>query len=168
MGTTGYPPIVASGYDSAILHYSANNQRYESGALLLVDAAGSKDQVGWVVVVGCWCFLCSRARRVHERHHAHVPRQWRLHTDAAQCVRECSGRSTCSRHCVSGRHVCGSAGGCGARLSRSEPLRNGITLCFACAHRARAVTFHAAWVRKSVKRCFVLFLIASVAHAYAH
>jgi len=34
----GYPPIVASGHNSTVLHYTTNNRRIEEGDLLLIDA----------------------------------------------------------------------------------------------------------------------------------
>ncbi|HEX8088187.1 MAG TPA: aminopeptidase P N-terminal domain-containing protein [Blastocatellia bacterium] len=34
----GYPPIVASGANATVLHYTANNRRIEDGDLLLIDA----------------------------------------------------------------------------------------------------------------------------------
>jgi Xaa-Pro aminopeptidase len=34
----GYPPIVASGANATVLHYTTNNQRIEEGDLLLIDA----------------------------------------------------------------------------------------------------------------------------------
>lgn len=36
----GYPSIVASGPNSAVLHYQSNNRRMQAGELLLVDAGG--------------------------------------------------------------------------------------------------------------------------------
>jgi Xaa-Pro aminopeptidase len=34
----GYPPIVASGANATVLHYTTNNQKIEEGDLLLIDA----------------------------------------------------------------------------------------------------------------------------------
>ena len=34
----GYPPIVASGHNATVLHYTVNDQRIEEGDLLLIDA----------------------------------------------------------------------------------------------------------------------------------
>jgi len=39
----GYPPIVASGPNATILHYTANNRRVESGDLVLIDAGAEYD-----------------------------------------------------------------------------------------------------------------------------
>lgn len=35
---SGYPPIVASGANATVLHYTVNNQRIEDGDLVLIDA----------------------------------------------------------------------------------------------------------------------------------
>ena len=39
----GYPSIVASGKNSCILHYIENNQKFEEGSLLLIDAGSEWD-----------------------------------------------------------------------------------------------------------------------------
>jgi Xaa-Pro aminopeptidase len=39
-----YPPIIASGANSCVLHYNANNQVCRAGDLLLLDVAAGKDQ----------------------------------------------------------------------------------------------------------------------------
>lgn len=39
-----YPPIIASGANTCVLHYSANNQVCRAGDLLLLDVAAGKDQ----------------------------------------------------------------------------------------------------------------------------
>ena len=39
----GYPSIVASGKNACILHYIENNQKFEEGSLLLIDAGSEWD-----------------------------------------------------------------------------------------------------------------------------
>ena len=41
-----YPPIVASGANACILHYTQNSRQFQEGELILVDAAAEKHCMG--------------------------------------------------------------------------------------------------------------------------